>query len=371
MLEVLAKNIYRLRKASGLKQDEVAERAGLSRAAYLAIEKGKVNARSETLHKIAEAFNVSIRDLFIDLPELKSVRFRMKKITEQKRKAREQEIIKIALWLKDYNYLEKELGKKQEYKLAKIKEKDPVKLALKVREHLGLDANEPIKDIYEVVNAAGIKLHLAEMPMDDFFGVSIGEEDGGPAISVNVSKGISVERQIFTVAHEMAHLILHKESFRPEMFDDEPDEEREADRFAGYFLMPDEEFKKALERCKGMHWFDAILTVKRYFRVSYLTVIRRLLDLGMTDNTIYQKFNTEYLRRYNVSLKNHQEPVALREPDTSSNNILVEERLHSLVREAVEKDIITISRAAEILNISHHDMNTLANSWKEINWKLN
>jgi Zn-dependent peptidase ImmA (M78 family) len=155
------------------------------------------------------------------------------------------------------------------------------------------------------------------------------------------------------------------------MFDDEPDEEREADRFAGYFLMPDEEFKKALERCKGMHWFDAILTVKRYFRVSYLTVIRRLLDLGMTDNTIYQKFNTEYLRRYNVSLKNHQEPVALREPDTSSNNILVEERLHSLVREAVEKDIITISRAAEILNISHHDMNTLANSWKEINWKLN
>ena len=51
----------------------------------------------------------------------------MKKITEQKRKAREQEIIKIAMWLKDYNFLEQELDKKQPYKLANIKEKDPVK----------------------------------------------------------------------------------------------------------------------------------------------------------------------------------------------------------------------------------------------------
>jgi Zn-dependent peptidase ImmA (M78 family) len=120
-----------------------------------------------------------------------------------------------------------------------------------------------------------------------------------------------------------------------------------------------------------MHWVDAILTVKRYFRVSYLTVIRRLLDLEMVDSSIYQKFNSEYMKMYNISLKNHQEPVALREPDSSSSNIIVEERLHSLVREAVENDIITISKAAEILNISHHEMNTLANSWKEINWKLN
>lgn len=371
MLELLAKNIYRLRKASGLKQEEVADKAGLSRAAYLAIEKGKTNAKSETLHKIAEAFNVSIRDLFTEMPELKSVRFRMSKISEQKKKAREQQIIKIAQWLKDYEYLEKELGKKKGYKLGNIKEKDPVKLAWKVRDVLKLDDNEPIKDIYEVVNNAGIKLHLSEMPLNDFFGASIGEEDGGPAISVNVSKGISLERQIFTVAHEMAHLILHKDSFRPEMFNDEQDEEKEADKFGGYFLMPDGGFMKAFERCRGMHWVDAILTVKRYFRVSYLTVIRRMLDLGMADSSIYQKFNMEYKRMYNISLKFHQEPVALREPDTSYNNIIVEERLHSLVREAVENDIITISKAAEILNISHHDMNGLANSWKEINWKVN
>jgi Helix-turn-helix. len=85
-LELLAKNIYRMRKISGLKQEEVAERAQLSRAAYSAIEKGKSNARSETLHRISEALGVNIRELFMDIPELKSVRFRMSKMTEQKKK---------------------------------------------------------------------------------------------------------------------------------------------------------------------------------------------------------------------------------------------------------------------------------------------
>lgn len=371
MLELLAKNIYRLRKASGLKQEEIADKAGLSRAAYSAIEKGKSNARSETLHRIAEALNVSIRELYMDIPELKSVRFRMSKISEQKKKAREQQIIKIAVWLKDYNFLENELTSKMKNRLVNIKEKEPIKLAAKVREALSIESGEPIRDIYEVVNSAGIRLHLSEMPLSDFFGVSIGEEDGGPAISVNVSKGISLERQIFTVAHEMAHLILHKNSFRPEMFEDDQEEENEANLFASHFLMPEDEFLKALERCKGLHWVDAVLNVKRYFKVSYLTVLRRLIDLNITDSSIYLKFTIESKKMYGFNLKNHNEPAALREPDTSYNNIIVEERLHSLVREAVERDIITISKASEILNISHHDMLDLANSWKEINWNLN
>lgn len=371
MLEVLAKNIYRLRKASGLNQGAVADKAGLSRAAYIAIEKGKSNARSETLHRIAGALGVNIRDLFVEMPELKHVRFRMKKVTEQKRKAREQQIIKIAMWLKDYNFLEMKLGKKRPYKLSVLKEKDPVKLAADVRALLKIKKDEPINDIYEVVNEAGIKLHLTEMPVDDFFGVSIGEGDGGPAISVNVSKGISIERQIFTIAHEMAHLILHGNSFKTDVFIDDKVEEDEANSFASYFLMPGEEFKNAFDRCRGMHWVDAVLTVKRYFRVSYRTVQMRLINIGMADSSIYQKFAVESKRMYGFNLKNHEEPVALKEPDTSSSNIIMEERLHSLVREAVEKDIITISKAAEILNISHHEMNTLVNSWKEINWKLN
>lgn len=50
---------------------------------------------------------------------------------------------------------------------------------------------------------------------DDFFGLSIGPADGGPAVVVNVWDGISVERWIFTAAHELGHLVLHLRSREP------------------------------------------------------------------------------------------------------------------------------------------------------------
>src|SRR5208337_3225724 len=206
------------------------------------------NARSDTLHKLADALGVNIKEFFMDIPEPKSVRFRMSKTTEQKKKAREYAIIKIAVWLNEYNFLENELENKIKYKLSHIKEGNPVKLAVKIRKELSLDPGEPIRDIYEVINTAGIKLHLSQIPVADFFGLSIGEEDGGPAISVNVSKGISLERQIFTVAHEMAHLILHKDSYRSELFEDDEKEETEANLFASHFLIPEDEFARALGR---------------------------------------------------------------------------------------------------------------------------
>ncbi len=56
--------------------------AGISRPAYVAIEEGEADPRSETVHRIADTLNVSISEIFADMPELKSVRFRMSKITE-------------------------------------------------------------------------------------------------------------------------------------------------------------------------------------------------------------------------------------------------------------------------------------------------
>ena len=75
----------------------------------------------------------------MDVPELKSVRFRMSKITEQKRKAREQQIIKIAMWLKDIIFWRRSLARRRRT-TGSAEGKDPVKLARKVR-RLELDAN--------------------------------------------------------------------------------------------------------------------------------------------------------------------------------------------------------------------------------------
>ncbi len=375
--QVVAKNLFRLRKISGLNQHEVADKAGISRPAYSAIEKGKSDPRSDTLHRIAIALNVSIRDFFIEMPELKSVRFRMSKVTEQKRKIREQEIIRIARWLNNYNYLEEILDDKLEYKLSALKSKDPESLAKKVRKELGIEENQPVYDVIEVINRAGIKLYFSELTLDDFFGLSIGEKDGGPAICVNTAPNISIERQIFTAIHEMAHLLLHKESFNGELVDDDKDEEREANIFASYFLMPRAGFNKELEKYRDLHPVDMVLSVKRIFKVSYRTVLMRLIDEGMADSTVYPKFAMAYKRLYGGNLKGHFEPEALaayneyaadNEPEGTVRAEMSGNRLYSLVRRAFEKEQISLSRAAEILEKNHDEMRELALTWREKSW---
>jgi len=376
--QVVAKNVYRLRKIAGMNQKEVAEKAGISRPAYVAIEKGQSDPRSETIQKIANALNVSVREIFTDIPKLESIRFRMSKVTEQKRKVREQEIIRVAQWLENYNYLEDIIDDKLKYNLSEIKGKDPKKLAQKVRETLKIGEQEPIDDIIDVINRAGIKLYFYELPLDDFFGLSIGQQDGGPAICVNTASNISIERQIFTAAHEMAHLLLHKDSFNGERIDDDKVEEKEANIFASYFLMPQERFKIEVEKYRDLHPVDMVLTVKRIFKVSYRTVLMRFIDEGMSDANVYQQFALSYKRLYGGNLKGHFEPEALtgydeytadQEPEGPVRAEIVGNRLNGLVRRALEKEMITLSKAAEILDKNDIEMRELAVSWKESFWK--
>jgi hypothetical protein len=97
-----------------------------------------------------------------------------------------------------------------------------------------------------------------------------------------------------------------------------------------------------------------------------MTVLLRLIDCGLADPSIIQIFRAEYKRIYNHDLKNHYEPDSYSEsePEGLVKSDFMEDRLHRLVREAFEKDLISMDRAAEILKISVIEMRELNNSWK-------
>lgn len=59
MRKLVGRNFARLRKASGLSQEQVAERANLTQQYISGIETGKRNPTVETLYAIAQAFGVS------------------------------------------------------------------------------------------------------------------------------------------------------------------------------------------------------------------------------------------------------------------------------------------------------------------------
>jgi len=301
------------------------------------------------------------------IPQISSVRFRSAtKLSQQDAAKREGIVTDIALWLRDFNELEKMLKAKSDYVLKDIRQvkkndrrKAIIKMSELARERLGLEDDEPINDICGLVEKAGIKIHLIKSDLKKFFGLSVLEHDGGPAICVNVVEGISVERQIFTVAHELGHLLLHRSSFNVDEAAEKIDEEKEADIFAGYFLIPEAAFRKAWTENKGLHWVDNVLHMKRIFKVSYQAILRRLEDEGVQGN-LRKEFATLYPRMYGHDLKNYYEPKALEQID------FIEDRLKGMVRDAIEREEITVSRAAEILNISVNDMRELINAWARV-----
>jgi Zn-dependent peptidase ImmA (M78 family)/DNA-binding XRE family transcriptional regulator len=387
-IDALAVNLRRYRNAKGLSQHALAEKAGLSRVGYRDIESGKATPRLDSLQRISDALAVPVPDLLVPVRSLRHVRFRAHK----RMMTRENILADAARWLDAYVELEELLDQKLAWALADVAKqvrrsrKTGIELgklaAERARSALGLssqDHEESIRDMCGLLEDRGVKVLTASVASEGFFGLSVGPSDGGPAVFVNVWDRISVERWIFTAAHELGHLLLHPDAYDVEETDEPDAEEKEADAFAGYFLMPDRLFQKEWTEAWGLGLVDRVFKLKRIFKVSWQTVLHRVaapLPKGERSK-IWAQFHAAYKHQHGQSLTRESEPDALDpkefngrpadrvadEPARLLDDDFREDRLYRLVRQAVEAEKITLSRAAEILGMDLVEMRSLANSW--------
>lgn len=364
----IAANCRRLRAARGLSQVEIADKVGLSRPGYLKVESGQSIPRADTLERIAQAFNVSIAELVRPIERLEHVRFRSKKRIN----SREELLSEIKRRLDAYDALASQLGEKKVPPKISVP-KDPKGAAIAVREKLlpgPASENEPIRDICGLVESAGFRLLLVTLTSafqeatdgpdraEGFFGLSVLGSSKAPAIVVNNFERISVERRIFTVAHELGHLHLHQQAYASNESEERDQEEREADLFASYFLMPEDLFKSEWSEAYGLPFIDRVLKVKRMFRVSFKTVLRRLEEAGEAEG-LYPKFFGSFKRRYGRSLTQKEEPFPLADVDFK------QDVLPSLVRKGVEKELLSQSKAAELLGMDLKEFRAVAAEWND------
>ncbi len=354
--QIVAQNIRRLRVARGMSMQKLADQAGISLPAIKKIEGSKAEPRMNTMQAIAKALGANIQQLFVPVRLLRVVRFRSNKRMQN----RENILARASTWLDEFNYLEHELDNKKPFVLKDVRSQcsrdDIVQAAALCREKLDLNASEPIYDICGLLESAGVKIYPVEMATG-FFGLSIGEEDGGPAIVVNTFERITIERRIFSTAHELGHLMLHLDAFDVGKTEENKEEEYEADLFAGHFLMPDQGFRNEWNNTAGLHWVKRVLKVKGIYNVSYGTVLFRLVELGKADESVWKKFQFAYHSLYNRYLSRSEEPQRLKKFS------FAEDRYSRLAREAVEKQRISASRGAEVLGITISEMRELMQNW--------
>jgi hypothetical protein len=110
----------------------------------------------------------------------------------------------------------------------------------------------------------------------------------------------------------------------------------------------------------GQPFLERVLKVKHIFRVSYKTVLRRLEDEKMERPGLYAKFFGIYKRRFNRGLKQKEEPKPLEDVDFKQH------LLPTLVRKGIEREVLSHSKAAELLGMGLQEFRNVAFEWKPL-----
>jgi Zn-dependent peptidase ImmA (M78 family) len=145
--------------------------------------------------------------------------------------------------------------------------------------------NVPV-DLEKVASKLGLSIEF--QPMDgEMSGCLIRNENGGATIGINSHEHSN--RQRFTLAHEIAHFILHKgestfidRNFYRNSKDGDSVEEMEANDFAAQLLMPEEFLAKDIEdlqKSEDIENGDAIQDLAKKYKVSKQALMFRLASL--------------------------------------------------------------------------------------------
>lgn len=377
MSDNVAQNLIKLRVAKKFTQEALAEKAGISLLAYRNMESGKSEPSINSLTKIAEVYQIDIGEFFQKYQsQILKVRFRA--LEKKNIRKREEIIYEVDAWLKKYNKLISDLNLTDEYKY-KLKYLEtettaPIQMAKIAREAFGLQTQEIVKDICNLIEfRAGIKILAKQFNSDSFFGLSLEDINQGKVIVVNTWDRISVERRIFSIAHELGHILLHFNSVQNNLTSEDKTEEKEANQFASHFLMPQEDFIKVWNSSANNDFVDRVIRVKQIFRVSYQVVLYRLSEYVKENDInfdVWKFFNISYMRKYKVKIDRTKELNSVldtnsRELRALSNQFYASGRLAELVKKAVDKNIINLDTAADILNISVKEVENFKRIWDD------
>lgn len=154
----------------------------------------------------------------------------------------------------------------------------------------------------DAVEANGVFVRKRSFKQREISGFCVWDSEF-PVIVINNSTAFS--RQIFTLFHELAHLIYRVSSITKradEFMGDVPQAAKEIEqgcnRFASEFLLPSSVFQPLLQGLNDVEGF--VTTQAHHFHVSREVILRRLLDLGAVDQATYrdlaQQWNADYDR---------------------------------------------------------------------------
>lgn len=342
---MIGKRLKQARDALGLSLRglETAIQNQVSAQAIGKYERDEMMPSSTVLLALAKALNVTPEYLLSTREiELAGVDFRK----EPQAGAKEERAVEAVVLDKVERYLEVEelfpgaeqlwsTPLKDEFTIHSIEDAEKAAEELRLIWNLGSD---PIPCMAELLEEKGIKVIALDLP-EEVSGskafVKRARQDNVPVVVVNQKH--NGERQRFTLAHELAHLVLRF----TEMSD--VDEERAANRFAGAFLMAKDMIYRLLGTNRKSISLGELAEIKKIFKVSIAALVVRCNQLSVMSKAAYGRLWAE-IKALGWNTQASKEPY----PFPAE----VPQRMERLCLRAVAEGLVSESRAAELLQIS-------------------
>jgi len=336
MLTNFAERLKSARKMSGFSMETLAHKAGqaVTKQAISKYEKGLMNPGGDALVALSRALGVK-SDYFFRPHKVRLGELEFRKKSRLGRKEEERIKYRTLDFLERYLEIEDILSDKAVFKNPLSdphvrKPEDAEKAALDVRRKWKL-GEAPISNLIELLEDKGIRIHEIETD-DNFNGISAWADEI-PVIAVRFQDDLLRKR--FTISHELGHILLkiHEKN-------DSKTREKLCHIFAGAFLLPERVIKAELGSNRNKIALWELKKIKGIYGISIQAIMARARHLGIISDHTYRNF----------CITVNSQGWKMNEPGEYLGKEHAN-RFDQLVYHAAAEEIITFSRAAELLNL--------------------
>jgi len=223
------------------------------------------------------------------------------------------------------------------FPVREVAEAETAAVSLRAAWNLGSDA---IPNFVEFLEEKGIKV-LALSLNQKLSGmiVKVQQHEGSDVPVIILNRENTGERQRFTLAHELGHLLLNASKDVAE---------KAANRFAGAFLMPADTLLEEVGKHRQDISLGELFQLKAIYGVSVQPITYRCKDLGIINQSLYKhlfdEFDAQGWRR-----PPYKEPQPIEQIHST--------RFKRLCFRALAEDVISEAKAAELLDTSVQQLN--------------
>jgi Zn-dependent peptidase ImmA (M78 family)/DNA-binding XRE family transcriptional regulator len=370
------------REAAGYTQKEAAELLGLSRPTVADIEAGRRRVDSLLLRDLATLYGIQPWELLEPAEaekepqkaHLREVLFAELEAAEVSASDKKQITLfwQIVEW---FARLSKEMGLERPSLPGRhFKSRVPDYLieaeADRVRERFGLGDFPPREGLRYLIESRGIPVFLWPLDSDPISGLFLNHPELGPILLVNATQ--VRWRQIFTLAHEFAHIWLHRHehALLSRIFSqrDLRVVEKQANAFAAELLMPEEGVKRLIAslNIEGPLGAEDVVRLQRTFGVSYKAMLVRLKNLRMITQEHFKELSQESPVRLALQLGYEVDRSEVGEARKPRFYKRLPMEYVMLVLGAWEDGVISEGKAVQMLDTDHESFNEFMRLLEEV-----